>query len=405
MFGPESGKNGWNGLAFVYDKVRIGIDESRTSRCDRFLDIFASEGCRMVEMSCAEHDWHAAGSQFITHTTGRFLEKLELERTPIDTKGYETLLSLVENTAGDSFDLYYGLFLYNINAMEQIERFDRAFESVKKQLFDPPPRNPLHVTKIALFSPHATPVSFRHSPFIPLITPFPSRSHTTAPTIAGAILGLIFFLPLIILSSPVWVPAGTLVFIVTAGFLSVCGFGVALVAALSWMYRYFRGLHPPGSDRVDYARTRIYDTASHVKDYARDYRGYLQSKVKDAAPEVSAGARIDTMILQFEYRKAGIINVELHICFSTKQTKLNTDEFYCKNGKSLESMNMDEFLSSIWNSDDNNQVNPPLSTLDEAGKGKSVVATKSTTISQPLSVPLPICKKTVDEIWSQIHKS
>ncbi|KAL2974619.1 hypothetical protein AAZX31_14G114200, partial [Glycine max] len=106
----------------------------------------------------------------------------------------------------------------------------------------------------------------------------------TAPTIAGAILGLIFFLPLIILSSPVWVPAGTLVFIVTAGFLSVCGFGVALVAALSWMYRYFRGLHPPGSDRVDYARTRIYDTASHVKDYARDYRGYLQSKVKDAAP-------------------------------------------------------------------------------------------------------------------------
>ncbi|XP_017411998.1 arogenate dehydrogenase 1, chloroplastic isoform X2 [Vigna angularis] len=136
MFGPESGKNGWNGLAFVYDKVRIGADESRTSRCDRFLDIFSSEGCRMVEMSCAEHDWHAAGSQFITHTTGRFLEKLTLEATPIDTKGYETLLSLVENTAGDSFDLYYGLFLYNANAMEQLERFDLAFESLKKRLFD-----------------------------------------------------------------------------------------------------------------------------------------------------------------------------------------------------------------------------------------------------------------------------
>ncbi|KAL2338286.1 hypothetical protein Fmac_012732 [Flemingia macrophylla] len=136
MFGPESGKNGWNDLAFVYDKVRVGTDELRTSRCDRFLEIFSSEGCRMVEMTCAEHDWHAAGSQFITHTTGRFLEKLKLEATPIDTKGYETLLSLVENTAGDSFDLYYGLFLYNINAMEQLERFELAFESVKKQLFD-----------------------------------------------------------------------------------------------------------------------------------------------------------------------------------------------------------------------------------------------------------------------------
>lgn len=135
MFGPESGKNGWKGLPFVYDRVRVGKDELRMSRCDRFLNIFAREGCRMEPMSCAEHDLHAAGSQFITHTMGRILEKLELEATPIDTKGYETLLSLVENTAGDSFDLYYGLFLYNVNAMEQLQRLDLAFESLKKQLF------------------------------------------------------------------------------------------------------------------------------------------------------------------------------------------------------------------------------------------------------------------------------
>ena len=122
MFGPESGKNGWNGLPFVYDKVRVANDESRVSRCDQFLNIFAREGCQMVEMSCAEHDWHAAGSQFITHTMGRVLEKLGLESTPINTIGYETLLNLVENTAGDSFDLYYGLFMYNANAMRSEER-------------------------------------------------------------------------------------------------------------------------------------------------------------------------------------------------------------------------------------------------------------------------------------------
>ncbi|KAH7861309.1 hypothetical protein Vadar_024462 [Vaccinium darrowii] len=111
MFGPESGKDGWTGLPFVYDKVRIGTEESRVSRCEKFLDIFEKEGCVMREMSCAEHDRHAAGSQFITHTTGRILEKLKLESTPINTKGYETLLDLVENTASDSFDLYYGLFI------------------------------------------------------------------------------------------------------------------------------------------------------------------------------------------------------------------------------------------------------------------------------------------------------
>ena len=50
------------------------------------LMFFAREGCWMVEMSCAEHDWRAAGSQFITHTMGRVLEKSILESTPINTK-------------------------------------------------------------------------------------------------------------------------------------------------------------------------------------------------------------------------------------------------------------------------------------------------------------------------------
>ncbi|KAK9076752.1 hypothetical protein SSX86_005086 [Deinandra increscens subsp. villosa] len=135
MFGPESGKNSWKDLPFVYDKVRIGSDKARVSRCEKFLDSFAREGCVMKEMTCAEHDQHAAESQFITHTVGRVLEKLNLDSTPINTKGYERLLDLVENTSSDSFELYYGLFMYNKNAMEQLERLDLAFESLKKELF------------------------------------------------------------------------------------------------------------------------------------------------------------------------------------------------------------------------------------------------------------------------------
>ncbi|KAL5706949.1 arogenate dehydrogenase (NADP(+)) [Ranunculus cassubicifolius] len=135
MFGPESGKDGWKDLTFVYEKVRIGDEEARISRCDRFLNIFKQEGCNVKEMSCAEHDKESAGSQFITHFVGRTLEKLSLESTSINTKGYESLLDLVKNTSGDSFELFYGLFLYNKNSLEQLEKLDLAFESVKKQLF------------------------------------------------------------------------------------------------------------------------------------------------------------------------------------------------------------------------------------------------------------------------------
>ncbi|KAF8032582.1 hypothetical protein BT93_D1482 [Corymbia citriodora subsp. variegata] len=131
MFGPASGKHSWAGLCFVYDRVRIGDDEARVDRCDKFLGIFAKEGCRMVEVSCAEHDGYAAG----THTVGRLLEKFGLESSPINTKGYETLLDLMENTSGDSFELYYGLFLYNDNAMEQLKRMDMAFKSIQNELF------------------------------------------------------------------------------------------------------------------------------------------------------------------------------------------------------------------------------------------------------------------------------
>lgn len=136
MFGPESARDGWDGLPFVFDKVRVGDCPARRARAEAFLNIFEREGCRMVEMSCAEHDAHAAETQFLTHTVGRMLAMLELRSTPINTKGYETLLRLVDNTCSDSFDLYNGLFMYNKNSTELLNRLEWAMDSVKKKLFD-----------------------------------------------------------------------------------------------------------------------------------------------------------------------------------------------------------------------------------------------------------------------------
>ncbi|XVF09669.1 hypothetical protein REPUB_Repub07fG0114800 [Reevesia pubescens] len=134
--------------------------------------------------------------------------------------------------------------------------------------------------KIQAYAPNSTQL-------LGLLTLFVSASILlilTGLTVTASSLGFVFFMPFILISSPIWFPVGIVLFVTIAGFLSACGFGVVVVAGLSWMYRYFRGMHPPGSDRVDYARSRIYDTASHVKDYAIEYGGYLQNKVKDAAP-------------------------------------------------------------------------------------------------------------------------
>lgn len=140
MFGPDSGRGSWQGLNLMYEKVRVLADAEdgarREARAANFLRFFADEGCRMVEMPCEEHDRVAASTQFITHTVGRVLGAMDLRATPIDTKGFKALLELVDNTRHDSFELYYGLFLYNRSSADELERLERALDEVKGGLFD-----------------------------------------------------------------------------------------------------------------------------------------------------------------------------------------------------------------------------------------------------------------------------
>lgn len=140
MFGPDSGRGSWQGLNLMYERVRVlsGADDGarREARAANFLRFFADEGCRMVEMPCEEHDRVAASTQFITHTVGRVLGAMDLRATPIDTKGFKALLELVDNTRNDSFELYYGLFLYNRSSADELERLERALDEVKGGLFD-----------------------------------------------------------------------------------------------------------------------------------------------------------------------------------------------------------------------------------------------------------------------------
>lgn len=132
MFGPESGRDGWEGLPFVYDRVRV----RNHGFCDNYLGIFRQEGCRMVEMPCEEHDRMTAKTQFITHTIGRILDQMEIESTAIDTKGFQKLLQVKDSSINDSLDLYVGLYKHNKFAKIEIEKLELAFQAVKKMLLE-----------------------------------------------------------------------------------------------------------------------------------------------------------------------------------------------------------------------------------------------------------------------------
>ncbi|XVE97621.1 hypothetical protein REPUB_Repub03eG0034600 [Reevesia pubescens] len=102
-------------------------------------------------------------------------------------------------------------------------------------------------------------------------------------TLTGTVIALIMATPLMVLFSPVLVPAGIAIFLVTTGLLFSGGFGVAAITALSWIYNYVQGKHPPGADQLDYARNKLASTARDMTEKAKEYGQYVQHKAQEVA--------------------------------------------------------------------------------------------------------------------------
>ncbi|KAL1566152.1 protein ABSCISIC ACID-INSENSITIVE 5 [Salvia divinorum] len=96
---------------------------------------------------------------------------------------------------------------------------------------------------------------------------------------------------------------------------------------------------------------------------------------------------------------------------------LTLDEFqhtFSENGKNFGSMSMDEFLNSIWTAEEN-QAHAPSGggavpapgqhfQLQESN-GEGIAKQHSLPRQGSLSIPEPLCRKTVEEVWSEIHGS
>ncbi|OVA06003.1 Basic-leucine zipper domain [Macleaya cordata] len=90
---------------------------------------------------------------------------------------------------------------------------------------------------------------------------------------------------------------------------------------------------------------------------------------------------------------------------------LTLDEFQhtlCENGKNFGSMNMDEFLSNIWTAEENQAVHSNNETLPSNQNDPTGKQTLKTHPSLPrqgsITLPAPLCRKTVEEVWSEIHR-
>ncbi|GMH08762.1 hypothetical protein Nepgr_010602 [Nepenthes gracilis] len=90
-------------------------------------------------------------------------------------------------------------------------------------------------------------------------------------TLAGTVITLTVATPLLVIFSPVLVPAAIAVVFLIGGFLASGGFGIAALSALSWMYRYVTGKQPPGAEQLEQAKMKFASKAREMRDKAEQF--------------------------------------------------------------------------------------------------------------------------------------
>ncbi|KAG8082902.1 hypothetical protein GUJ93_ZPchr0014g47199 [Zizania palustris] len=87
--------------------------------------------------------------------------------------------------------------------------------------------------------------------------------------LAGTVIALTVATPVLVIFSPVLLPAAIALALVAAGFVTSGGLGVAALSVFSWMYKYLTGKHPPGADQLDSAKERLASKARGIKEAAQ----------------------------------------------------------------------------------------------------------------------------------------
>ena len=127
MFGPDSGRNGVEGLPIVFYPLR-----DPDGRSWIWEDVFRQMGLEIHRMTPDEHDREAAFTQGITHFIGRVLRELELKDSPIATLGYLKLQEIVAQTCNDPLQLFLDLQKFNPHTEEMRERLKNALDDTMK---------------------------------------------------------------------------------------------------------------------------------------------------------------------------------------------------------------------------------------------------------------------------------
>ncbi len=131
LFGPDSFaiNDSQQPLKIMMHSVRD------TQQCySDWYDFFTQKNMHIIEQTPAEHDREAAFSQGITHFLGRALHDMGLQSTAIDTLGFEKLMSIVEQTCNDTWELFLDLQRFNPYTQSALDALQQSVQQLSNKI-------------------------------------------------------------------------------------------------------------------------------------------------------------------------------------------------------------------------------------------------------------------------------
>lgn len=102
IFGPQSGKDGIEGLPIVL--VQHTLNENIYTKIRTFFQTTLK--LSVIEVTAEEHDVAMSHVQGLTHFIGRALSEMHISDTTLATQSYKQLLELVRLVGSDSWELF-----------------------------------------------------------------------------------------------------------------------------------------------------------------------------------------------------------------------------------------------------------------------------------------------------------
>ncbi|NTJ36014.1 prephenate dehydrogenase [Agrobacterium rhizogenes] len=125
LFGPQSARNGINGMKIVVCPVR--------GRCSHIAAFFKKIGLEVIITTPEDHDRQAAETQGLLHAIAHLLNNMNTPATRITTRSYELMMSSIEMIRYDSTEVSETILEANPFAAEVLRRLLAAATELNKK--------------------------------------------------------------------------------------------------------------------------------------------------------------------------------------------------------------------------------------------------------------------------------